>query len=312
MDLLFRLTPPEGHGHLAALAERNSSDSPRPTAADSSLTPWSRLTAVAEWWGDPQSPGRQSVVWVEFDLDDAGRRLPVPGVFFAVQAGPGGNPGRVRALIRSALATLGGGPNPEDRTLARCLDALPSGTWVPWVARMLSRPGGAARLVVQGLDIPGVSRFLRATGSAGAGGEVADALRSAPDSPSFALDLDVFAGHVAAAGMECYPAPPGLLRADERWSEFLAWLVGLGVCTEGQREALLRFPGRSGEPDIPERWPPSLGETYRLLEVRDVGWLRRNLNHVKLKAGPAGLEAKAYLALNHEWNWSRLIRNDAP
>jgi hypothetical protein len=75
------------------------------------------------------------------------------------------------------------------------------------------------------------------------------------------------------------------------------------LCTADKRDALLAYPGYVGENAEGIPWPRALRRASNLLGGRSLSIFIRSLHHVKVVYQPGeGLEAKAYLAVNHHWH----------
>jgi hypothetical protein len=86
----------------------------------------------------------------------------------------------------------------------------------------------------------------------------------------------------------------GQPKREPRWGTFLDSLVRSGLCTAGQREALLKYPGYVDEKAMDVTWPAALRQASRLLGGRSLSTFVRSLHHVKIvyRQGEP-LEAKA-------------------
>ena len=156
-----------------------------------------------------------------------------------------------------------------------CLDALPPGAELFQAGAMLSRPASPARLCFRMLDdIPG---FLAAAGFSTPLEPVVSLLASLRACAPVVL-LDVDADRNPRLGFECY-AP--------RWRPLLETLVERNACTPAERDALLRV--RASD-------PANLG--FPRLSA-----FHRRIHHVKVVLTPGhAIEAKAYIAVEHQWS----------
>ena len=222
---------------------------------------------------------------LEFDLDGGGAP---PASFATLPAG--------RAIAESALLILAAELHDDlsiaNRTaLARAAAAQREGeSWITHVGMMSGRAGRPLRINAGARSPAGLRAFAEAVGCDAPQCALFDTLlaliHGLPLSLILALDLD--SGPLPRLGLECYAHPP-----ENAAPALLERLVGEGLCSPAQAEALLAWPEESGE-------GLALIEPYRSLDALlgpdGLAPLVRTLNHVKLVAEPGGaFEAKAYL-----------------
>jgi hypothetical protein len=277
-------------------------------------TAWRRVRDLAVAWAEPSSPLYHAVdnVWLEFDVEGPVPEIPVPSVFFGLLANARtdatreqGN--RYQATAETAIRLLSGGePSPRAlEALSRCFRALLPEERVFQVGLMLSRGAGPVRLCIWWPRSP--ERIVEYLVGVGWPGDEA-ALRRVLE-PLFRsvdrvlLDIDVGETVGAKVGLECYFEGRRQPRREPRWGAFLDSLVRQGLCTAGKREALLAYPGYSGQNAKDVTWPAALRRASQLLGGRSSSTFVRTLHHVKIVYQPGRpLEAKAYLAANHHWH----------
>lgn len=272
---------------------------------------WRRIRAFAREWSDPRSPLFDAVhnIWLEFDVDGSAPSTPVPSVFVGSEtlkapeeqpANPDLMPSHCAWLIGLALPLLliqevGSAPR---RQVARCLNLLPSGAYVFQVGLMLSRISRITRLCVRGISASQIIEYLERLGWQGSIPELEMLVNAlAPLVQRIDLDLDVTDRVLPKVGLECYPimTMPAIQR-------FLDFLVSSGLATAEKAQGLGRWGGMAHELLTPEVWPRELLSVSSFLAGRVHSAFPRWLHHVKIVHHPElPLQAKAYLAVSHQW-----------
>ena len=278
---------------------------------------WRRVTDFAVQWADPSSPLYRAVdsVWLEFDVDGAPLFIPIPSVFFGLR--PSGQEGAsgvaykpnvdgyiptietvIQLLSGSALAPR------KLQMLSDCFRALSSVEHVFQVGLMLSRGAEAVRLCINLRSVEGIVEYLTGVGWPCSEAEVLGVLEPIASLVDYVcLDIDVGETVHRKIGLECYFDGIKQPRTEPRWGVFLDSLVRDGLCTADKRDALLSYPGYVDENAEGIPWPRALRRASHLLGGRSLSTFIRSLHHVKIVYQPGeGLEAKAYLAVNHHWH----------
>lgn len=267
---------------------------------------WQQVQTFAEAWADPASPLHLRVenVWLEFDLAAGAVADAVPSAFFGCGDGVRSTAAEeeVRWVTACALPTLQGATfSPAiGQQIERAVRVLPADAFVFQIGAMLARRARPVRICIRGIsgrDIPG---YLDALGWAGS----SEALTSlfadiAPLADRIDLDLDIDEGGVQPKiGLEWYLF--NHLRVDPRWDAFLRWLVERRLSTPEKSRALYDYPGAQHERSKGVVWPEPLRALAAAAGPKHVSTLIRSVHHIKVVYHPsAGLEAKAYLAVNH-------------
>ena len=289
------------------LAGRNSSlDLPTHFRADSA---WQRVARFAQSWLDPQSPLYWEILgtWLEFDLDRAPARTPVPGFFLRFE---GGWPRRrslpeavkYRILTEHALPILlGRAPRTAVKAALRnCIEGLPQGARLSEAGLMMQRDADAAEIIrlcfknppeqelpayLAGIGWPGNPRELAATlaeFSTAATGPGQRSMRVGY------IDVDVGATIQPTIGIEYFLETSGRqLVSGPVERDWLAGLLQHGLNTPEKHDGLLAWPGYSLTRLSHQLWPSIVV---------------RHTNHIKLVHTPnQPLSAKAYLAFYHRY-----------
>jgi hypothetical protein len=259
---------------------------------------WSSIGALAERW---QNDPRVDNFWLEFDLGGPAPR--VPNLFFGPVRSGDSRRELLEVLRDYGPDLLGGAIDDElDASLRRSAEKLPERARVFQVGAMRARPYDGFRLCINEIYLDTILAFLEGIGYSGDLGAVRDlCVWVQPLVDAYALDVDLTPGVGPRVGFECYLDP----RGDEastrpRRDRFLAALVEAGACVVAKAESVARYPGRSDAVRHKELWAQPLKSMGGLL--RRVSCFRRSLHHVKLSFAPgAPLQAKAYLAVHHEW-----------
>ncbi|HEX8691488.1 MAG TPA: hypothetical protein VF746_03540 [Longimicrobium sp.] len=269
---------------------------------------WERVAGLCRRWADPADPLHPWVdsLWLEFDVDPrAGGAPPLPGVFvaFTPAAFGTGTAGERSARTEAALeALLGGALDPARRAaLRRVYRCLPGGATVLYAGCLLPRGTRALRVCPVEVSARDLPAFLRAAGWPGPYAPLEAALaqlsavrEGAPARDAALVHLDLDAGGVLGRlGLEYVFGRRTQVRGEICEAAFLDHLVGAGLCTAQERDAMAAFPGAARE-QLPH-------ELWKSLVVRRV-------NHVKLVFDAGRVEAKAYLCLHNRF----LPRRPAP
>ena len=259
---------------------------------------WQRVRDFCRAWEDARDPLHAQVkdAWLEFDLEQLGSPLPIPGVFFA----PRWESGDLLGTVERGVALLrGAGFTGLPPALPRCLELLPGRPRLEQVGMMFSRQSEDLRLCLRDIPARELSGFLRRAGWEGRAEELDPLVEQVlPFVDDITLDIDVGAQVRPKIGLEC------ILDRDpsrERWRAWLDHLVERGACTAPKREGLMRWMDLITQRDQPEHWPEHLvrfaQRTPGLLSA-----FARRVNHVKLIHQPGQpLQVKAYLAVRHLW-----------
>jgi hypothetical protein len=279
---------------------------------------WRRVDEFAVCWADPSSPLYHAVdnVWLEFDVDGVAPAIPIPSVFFGLQ--PSGQEGArgvayesnldgYITTIETVIQLLSGyelAPRKLE-TLSDCFRELSSVEHVFQVGLMLSRGAEAVRLCIKNLrSVEGIVEYLAGVGWPCSEANVLGVLEPiACLVDRVCLDIDVGESVHHKIGLECYFDGNRQPKTEPRWGVFLDSLVRDGLCMADKRDALLAYPGYVDENAEGIPWPRALRRASHLLGGRSLSTFIRSLHHVKVVYQPGeGLEAKAYLAVNHHWH----------
>jgi len=240
-------------------------------------------------------------VILEFDLDARPSSVPIPGVFLELNTDDAPAPDALWALAESlAIGSSRSAASPE--IVDRCVAALPPGATVAHLGAMLSRPGGALRLVIHGLQPAAVPEYLAAIGWCDRSRLLSTLTAdiSAFADPWTMLDIDVADAVHPKVGVEFF-----LRRGNNdqlRWSALFAHLAQRGLASRTKTNALLAWSGFTQQHGVGQAWPENLALGDLLFRglARSVFW--RRINHVKLSYQPdLEPQIKAYLSFGHNW-----------
>lgn len=278
---------------------------------------WRRVVDFAVRWADPSSPLYRTVnnAWLEFDVDGVAPAIPIPSVFIGLrpscQAGARGvayepNLDGYIATIETVIQLLSGNElAPRKREmLSDCFRALRSSEHVFQVGLMLSRGTEAIRLCIKLRTVGRTVEYLAGVGWPCSEADVLSVLEPiARLVDRVYLDIDVGETVHRKIGFECYFDGNKQPKAEPRWGVFLDSLVRDGLCTTDKRNALLVYPGYVNENTEGIPWPRALRRASQMRGGRSLSTFIRSLNWVKIVYQPGdGLEAKAYLTVNHHWH----------
>jgi hypothetical protein len=189
-------------------------------------------------------------------------------------------------------------------TLSDCFRALSPSEHVFQVGLMLSRGAEAVRLCINLRSVERTVEYLVGVGWLCSEADVLGVLEPIANLVDHVrLDIDVGETVHHKIGLECYFDGNKQPRTEPRWGDFLDSLVRDGLCTADKRDALLAYPGYVDENAEGIPWPRALRRASQLLGGRSLSTFIRSLHWVKIVYQPGeGLEAKAYLAVNHHWH----------
>jgi hypothetical protein len=278
---------------------------------------WRHVDDFAVRWADPSFPLYRAVdnVWLEFDVDGVAPAILIPGVFFGLQ--PSGqetargvayepNLDGYITTIETVKQLLSGNELAPRKLemLSDCFRALSSSEHVFQVGLMLSRGTEAVRLCITIGSVEHTVEYLARVGWPCSEADVLGVLEPIGSLVDYVyLDIDVGETEHHKIGLECYFDGNRQPRTEPRWGLFLDSLVREGLCTTYKRDALLAYPGYVDENAEGISWPRALRRASQLLGGRSLSTFIRTLHHVKVVYQPGeGLEAKAYLAVNHHWH----------
>jgi hypothetical protein len=114
------------------------------------------------------------------------------------------------------------------------------------------------------------------------------------------LCLDLTDRLLPRIGIECilYHQP----RNEPRWTQLLAHLSDLGICTRAKQQALMTWHGDTLKSQVPNAWPRNLSWGDQLLGHAAISTFYRYVSHLKVVYQPGRpLESKAYLGFGHQW-----------
>jgi len=272
---------------------------------------WRRLRDFCVAWADVSSVLHREVrnVWIELDVGPSGAVAPTANVFMGLQHGirrsgceaviPGPRP------IQAALRALAGRWMSDSvaHSLFGCVDRLPPQADVFQIGAMAAREDGPLRICISGLAPGQIVPYLSEIGWPGDRRQVATLagdLERLVSRIDLALDLSDQIG--PRIGLECPFLPRRAPRFHARWEAFVAYLAERGLCSTAKRDALMSYPGFSHERTESERWPQALLDLSAFLGSARLSTVVRALHHVKISCqSGCPLEAKAYLAVQHQW-----------
>jgi hypothetical protein len=248
---------------------------------------WERIRTLAATLDDQASEFSRSVhgIWLEFDLIQCRKEIPVPGLFFGLRK-PACADTDAESILGALLfggAVLHGTSLPSDveQRIARCIAAIPEEAYVTYAGVMPARKERALRINVGGLSAGKAARFLEAIGWTGRIERLETFLAAASSYvDTMIVCIDVWAEVAPPVGIECCFAKNRVRAEDSGWPPFLDFLVNRGLSLPEKRDALLAWQGYLSQQLSHELW---------------ASLIVRTINHVKIVcAAPYDLSAKAY------------------
>jgi hypothetical protein len=289
-------------GHEAAQAARSLA---RIRAAGELPPAWEPVYRLcSEWRNDEGAIGRGvAEVWCELDLIPPDGTIDLaalsPSVFAVLK--PAVEDRRMEAAERALEVLLDLDSLPPLRAaLERCSAACRDGAWVSHVGVMLGRSMRALRVHVSGIRLGALDAYLADAGWPGDADRAIAAARLLLDhGDSLVLCMDLIGGELLPrVGLECFfTQKQGV---DPRWRPLLERLVGAGLGSSEQAQALLSWPGIITPADPAPAWPDALLVASLSMPVHEVGLVERRLSHAKITIGAGEPErAKAYFGAGH-------------
>ena len=297
---------------LTALAAYLASKRKHPGEQEDSLA--ARLAELCAAWQQPGSlqARTMSELWLEYDAGGS-QAAPTPSVFVGLQHHYLARREAQRVVAALLHGLRSNTAATQFAAIDRCFDACPDGAAVSHLGVMLGRQGTAVRLNVKRLRPLQIAPYLRAIGWPGAPAE-AEALVNwlAPSVDRVTLCIDVADQVLPTLGLEC--ACVGPAASARGWADLLAALEAHDLCTAGQREALLQWPGTTTPVNCNQPWPVPLIHASHYRPAGQFSLFERRLSHLKVTLRPQRPpEAKAYLWFHHQW-WTpaRVAAGEAP
>lgn len=241
-------------------------------------------------------------VWLEFDT--TGDLPGVPSLFFGT-----GNPSlpadQRGALIRRGLVPLISDATScaglADQVIEVC-DRLPDGARVFQVGVMLARGVDGVRLCIRDIPPDSMLTFLAAIRWPGDAEVIGSTLCDlTPHVDRIDIDIDITNQEVMPRlGLECYQL--GEREDPAAWSSLFDWLLAEELAIQSKLAAIIAYTGISDRSTESERWPAHLNAASPLMALRALCVNHRYLHHIKLSLDGRRREAKAYLAVAHQWH----------
>jgi hypothetical protein len=302
----FSVAVMASRGDHAALSRLGLTDVPAPPLDNPG---WTRIHQFARSWADASSLLSHAVeeVWLEFDVcltrDAPGN---TPSVFFRLGYQSPREPALRKRLskeyIRVAKEGLdileGGRTSPATlSTLAECFHILPAFARILFLGAMISRDTGTVRVVVSGLSLKDMVRYLQRLGLRKPVEHlplVAD-ISGLMDQVWLAIDIQE-TGVTPRIGFDCYCSSTARSENNGKWAHLLDFLVDNGICADHKRTALLGAADMSNWEFDELAWPESIRRVSRILGPAGFNRIELYIHHIKVIDRPgAPLEAKAYI-----------------
>jgi hypothetical protein len=261
---------------------------------------WETVAALARRWACPPWDGRMDDVWLEFDIDGPAPRT--PNVFLR----PRGD-GRERHASGHLLEMIGAqllGQRPSARlrhSLHRCVEALPERARLFQMGAMRARAQPGFRLCINNIYLDRILAYLERIDYPANLQPVKDlCIWIQRFADGYALHVDLTPDVAPTIGIESYLLPAAeAADATARLQRWLRALTEWRLCTPAKAGALERYGGDI-TPLAQELAPRGLRRAELLSGRRS--HFRRTLHHIKVTYRPEQpLEAKAYLAVQHQW-----------
>ena len=237
--------------------------------------------AFRKEWSRLDSPFFRDLIYMAGLEFDTANRATVPAVFLGICDLP--HSASLDAILSSARLLDLAPDSAIERSLRRCLEALPAGAGLCYAGFMLSRSGSPIRLGIEGLRQCSILSYLREAGYSRDTSRLSEFLNGLPQALECAvpvLAMDVGAEMHDSIGLEYVVSHADALLKN-RAGVLLEHLTRTGLCTAAERDTLLAWTGEGNE------W------ARRFFHAPE-----RRFSHLKLVFRPAfDTIAKAYIEL---------------
>lgn len=268
---------------------------------------WQRVRELCIAVTAPDSLLRTKIdnLWLEFDVASAaGTRggVPIPSVFFGSEQLCADRP--LDWFTDIALPTLYGtqlSPAVQAQVV-NAIRALPGNGFAFQVGAMMSRRPPFVRFCLTNFPPAQYGAYLAQIGWRGDRVRLEQWIAELePMLDMVLLDIDVSDEVGATVGLECYFEPRRAPQYEPRWFPFLDLLESRGLLTLAKRQALIDYSGFVHEKSPNTNYPPALLTASKLLGRNFYSSILRGPHHIKIVLRPDGIEAKAYLYVQHYW-----------
>jgi hypothetical protein len=269
---------------------------------------WCKIGDFVAEWTNPNSVLYNNInaFWFEFDTQISLPTItPTPSVFIGpahINGGSAHNNNQNKWLIHNALPLLMGKclPKSIEQQLLECIQKMPKEASVFQIGTMLSRSTSGIRICIKRLHPKKIVSYLNDIGwtdNTGAFESLITELSEKVNRIVLNFNVDDIIG--PSIGIECSFSPNQFQR-ENKWSNFLNYLVEKDLCSNNKRITLSEFPGiEHGKIySINRQNPTSTFSNSHEEEFSDS--IVRYINHIKLVYRPnKPIETKAYLAVRH-------------
>jgi hypothetical protein len=241
-------------------------------------------------------------VWLEFDTaTPTDSMIPVPSCFVAPEpifVTPALQQDHPHAAIWDIALPLLLGHELAQATkqnLIQCIAQLPEHAYIFQIGLMLARESDTVRLCIRDIPPQALVTYLQGLNWPGNLDRLNALLTEiTPMVDRIDLDIDVSDILHPKIGLECYLFKQP--KFDDRWNNFLDYLVLQGHCLLQKRQALIEYPGYIRQKLAPDLWPSDMRKLGGLLGTGYEWVVFKGLHHIKLVYQADELkEAKAYL-----------------
>ena len=267
---------------------------------------WMNIRKFSTNWESEVSPLYKKVsnVWLEFDVEEEVKDLPVPSCFFGVHSLYGTNAVNSEHphnwIWENALYLLLGkrlSASVEDNII-KCFAALPDNAYIFQIGLMLAREWDGVRLCIRNISVDKTIAYLKKINWPGNLDNLQQRLNHISQFlDRIDLDIDVSNSIGHKIGLECYLQKQP--QFEKRWFDFLDYLIVRRLCLSEKQKALFQYPGYIQEKMNPGLWPASLRKISRILGYSYEWVIFKGIHHIKLNYYDGEFqEAKAYLYVN--------------
>lgn len=181
-----------------------------------------------------------------------------------------------------------------EKTLNKCIKALPEKASIFQVGTMINRAIEGIRIVVKRIEAKDIMAYLKSIGYDADKGMGVFIKELSKHVTRFVLNFDVLEGAIGSKmGIECgfYPKQDFYI-PDNRWKKFLDYLVKKKICHKDKRDFLINYEGIINADDLAEEVMKKLKPVTKISHDDYIGVVVKQIGHIKIVFSDE-IEAKA-------------------
>ena len=248
---------------------------------------WQPVLLLLRKWADPLSSfyAVLHTMWLEFDMDVKDYTGRLPSVFFDLDREDKLGTAVQLSVLDQVLACLQHPLKPETAELLTQLFGPGTPARLYYAGLLLSRTASPLRICAKNLQPDDMRLFIeKFVYGHSVPWHKKELLKLIAGAGQLILNLDVDDRIRESAGIEVY------FDSMSEWKNFFSGMTGLGMCHQEKAAEVLRFPG------VKECADKAFRRFAAPVAGKEVRWVEKRLNHVKLSFLPrGGFSMKSYL-----------------